>query len=229
MSPRCTLFTLKGPSILGIAGCLMVACSSQQVQEKVQPGERALQPTVSAFECGGGRMKSTIESCRAEGGHYGRCAVLASRAGVSRATECYNYASTIHKRREQLVGQEDQLDAEIRYLQDVNRDTEGLNRELSGRIEEATARVDTGVESLAQGEMAQSELTQLHAILDNEVSFAQRQLDAASSELQAAEQYRERQPAPTRAALDAQIARLQALLDEARRQTTALVAQRERI
>ncbi len=77
--------------------------------------------------------------------------------------------------------------------------------------------------------MTQSELTQLRAILDNEVSFAQRQLNAASNELQAAEQYRSRQPAPTRAALDAQIARLQALLNEARRQTTALVAQRERI
>jgi hypothetical protein len=225
----CRTLALKASSILGIAGYLMVACSSQQVQEKLQPGERALQPTVSAFECGGERVKSTIASCRAEGGHYGRCAILASRAGVSGATACYNYASAIHKRREQLVGQEDQLDAEIRYLQDVNRDTESLNTELSDKIEEATARADTGVESLAQGEMTQSELTQLRAILDNEVSFAQRQLNAASNELQAAEQYRSRQPAPTRAALDAQIARLQALLNEARRQTTALVAQRERI
>jgi hypothetical protein len=207
----------------------MVACSGQQVQEKLQPSARALQPTVSAFECGSERVKSTIASCRAEGGHYGRCAIVASRAGVSDATACYSYASKIHRRREQLVGQEDQLDAEMRYLQDVNGDTEGLNAELSGKIGEATARTDAGVESLAQGEMTQSELAQLRAILDNEVSFAQHQLDAASSELQAAEQYRSRQPAPTRAALDAEIDRLQALLNEARRQTTALIAQRGRI
>ena len=229
MTLRCTLFPISRLSIVAMAGCLIAACSSQQVREKLQPGERALQPTVSAFECGGERVKSTIASCRAEGGHYGRCAILASRAGVSNATVCYNYASEIRKRREQLVGKEDQIDAETRYLRDVNRDTEVLNRELSSKLNEVTARSDTAVESLAQGEMTQSELAQLRAILDNEVSFAHRQLDAATSELQAAEQYRSRQTLPTSEALDAQIARLQALLKEAQRQTSALVAQRERI
>lgn len=226
---RRTRFPVKGPALVAMAGFLLVACSSQQVQESLRPSERAMQPTVSAFECGGESIKSTIASCRAEGGHYGRCAIVASRAGVSGATACYNYASVIRKRRDQLVGKEDQIDAEISYLRDVNRDTEALNTELSGKLEEVTARTDTAVESLAQGEMTQSELAQLHAILDNEVAFAQRQLDAASSELQAAEQYRSRQSPPSTEALDAQIARLQALLNEARRRTTALVAQRGRI
>jgi hypothetical protein len=214
---------------MGIASFLIVGCSSQRVvQEKLQPTERALQPTVSAFECGGGSVKAAIASCRAEGGHYGHCAIVASRAGVSGATACYTYSSKIRKRREQLVGQEDQLDAQIRYLQDVNRDTEDLNAELDVRIEEVIARTDTAVDSLAQGEMTESELAQLRAILDIEVSSAQRQLDAASRELQAAEQYRSRRQ-PSTAALDAEIARLQALLNEAQRQTSALVAQRQRI
>jgi hypothetical protein len=216
-------------SMVLAAGVLSAGCSGQAIQEKLQPTARAVQPTVSAFECGGGTVKSTIASCRAEGGHYGHCAIVASRAGVSGATACYTYASEIHKRREQLVGQEDQLDAQIRYLQDVNTDTEQLNAELGGKVEEVTARTDVAVESLAQGEMTQSELAQLRAILDNEVSSAQRQLEAASRELQAAEQYRSRQRPPTAAALDAEISRLQALLDEAQRQTGALVAQRGRI
>jgi hypothetical protein len=214
--------------MMWIAGLLVVGCSSQRVQERLQPAERAVQPTVSALECGGGSLKATIASCRAEGGHYGHCAILASRAGVSGATACYTYASKIRQRREQLVGQEDQLDTQIRYLQDVNGYTEGLNVELNERIQEVTARTDTAVDSLAQGEMTESELSQLRAILDIEVSSAQRQLDAASRELQAAEHYRSRQQPPT-AALDAEIARLQALLNEAQRQTGALVAQRQRI
>jgi chromosome segregation ATPase len=147
---------------------------------------------------------------------------------VSDATACYTYASKIRKRREQLVGQEDQLDAQMRYLRDVNLDTEDLNAELNGRIEVVTARTDTAVDSLAQSEMTESELAQLREILDIEVSSAQRQLDAASRELQAAEQYRSRQLPPT-AALDAEIARLQALLNETQRQTSELVAQRQRI
>lgn len=217
---RCT-------SIIGIAIVLMCGCSSQRVQEKLEPTERAVQPTVNAFECGGGSVKAAIASCRAEGGSYGRCAIVASRSGVSDATACYSYAAEIHQRREQLVGQEDQLDAQIRYLADVNADTERLNAELNARIEDAAARTDAGVDSLAQGEMTGSELAQLRSILDVEVSSAQRQLDAASRELQAAERYRSRQPAV--AALDAEIARLQALLNETQRQTNALVAQRQRI
>jgi hypothetical protein len=215
-------------SILWIASFLIVGCSSQRVDEKMQRSERALQPAVSAFECGGGSVKAAIASCRADGGHYGHCAIVASRAGVSDATACYTYASKIRKRREQLVGQEDQLDAQMRYLRDVNLDTEDLNAELNGRIEEVTARTDTAVDSLAQSEMTESELAQLREILDIEVSSAQRQLDAASRELQAAEQYRSRQPPPT-AALDAEISQLQALLNETQRQTSALVAQRQRI
>jgi hypothetical protein len=215
-------------SILWIAGFLIVGCSSQRVDEKLQRSERALQPAVSAFECGGGSVKAAIASCRADGGHYGHCAIVASRAGVSDATACYTYASKIRKRREQLIGQEDQVDAQMRYLRDVNLDTEDLNAELNGRIEEVTARTDTAVDSLAQSEMTESELAQLREILDIEVSSAQRQLDAASRELQAAEQYRSRQLPPT-AALDAEIARLQALLSETQRQTSELVAQRQRI
>jgi hypothetical protein len=206
----------------------MCGCSSERVREKLQPTGRALQPTVNAFECGGASVKAAIASCRTEGGSYGHCAIVASRSGVSDATACYNYAADIHKRREQLVGQEDQLDAQIRYLADVNVDTERLNAELNGRIEEMTARTDAGVDSLAQGEMTASELAQLRSILDVEVSSAQRQLDAASRELQAAERYRSRQQ-PSTAALDTEIAQLRALLNETQRQISALIAQRHRI
>jgi hypothetical protein len=211
-----------------IAIFLMGGCFSERVQKKLEHTERAVQPTVNAFECGGGSVKAAIASCRAEGGSYGHCAIVASRSGVTDATACYSYAAEIHTRREQLVGQEDQLDAQIRYLADVNVDTERLNAELNGRIADAVARTDAGVDSLAQGEMTASELSQLHSILDIEVSSAQRQLDAASRELQAAEQYRSHQQ-PRTAALDAEIARLQALLNETQRQTSALIAQRQRI
>jgi paraquat-inducible protein B len=202
--------------------------SGEKVQEKLEPTERALQPTVSAFECGGGSVSAAISACRAEGGHTGHCAVVAANAGVSGATACYSYATQIKKRRQQLVGQEDQLDAHIRYLQDVNQDTEVLNNELSGKIVEVTARTDTAVDSLAKGEMTQAELNQLRAILDHELTAAQRQLDTMSRELQAAQQYRARQ-SPEAARLDDEIARLQELLNQAQRDTGALALQRQRI
>lgn len=212
-------------TLIGIAACLAAGC---QVRNKLEPTERAVQPTVSAFECGGSSVKAAILSCREGGGHYGHCAVVASRQGVSDATACYTYASKIRKLREQLVGQEDQLDAQIRYLQDVNTDTAELNAQLNLKIQEVTARTDIAVDALGRGEMTKSELAQLRAILDEEVTSAQRQLDAASYALQASEQYRSQQGAP-QAALDVEIARLEALLDQARRQKNSLVAQRQRV
>jgi len=216
-------------SILAIIiGTFITGCSEDRVRAKLEPTERAVQPTVSAFECGGGSLRTAIASCRAEGGHYGHCALVASRAGVSGATACYTYANEIRKRRAELVGKEDQLDAQIGYLRSVNADTEILNTELSSRVDDATARADTAVESLAQGEMTKSELEQLRSILDVEVSSAQQQLEVASRELRAANQYRSQQQSPT-AALDDEIARLPALLDETQRHTKALVSQRQRL
>ena len=213
--------------VIGL-GIAIAGCSEERVRAKLEPTERAVQPTVSAFQCGGGSIKTAIAACRAEGGHYGHCALVASRAGVTGATACYNYANEIKDRRAELVGKEDQLDAQIAYLRTVNADTERLNTEMNSRLDEATARADTAVQSLAQGEMTKSDLEQLRSILDVEVSYAQQQLEAASRELQAANQYRSRQQSPT-AALDDEIARLQSLLDETQRQTKALVDQRQRL
>ena len=203
--------------------------TGEKVQAKLQPAERTLQPTVSAFECGGGSVTSAISTCRAAGGHTGHCAIVAVNAGVSGATACYTYATAIKDRREQLVGQEDELDAHIRYLQDVNQDTEVLNTELNVKITEVTERTDTAVDSLATGEMTQAELAQLRAILDQEVAAAQQQLDTVARELQAAEHYRSAQSSETAARLDTEIARLQELLSQAQRDTAALALQRQRI
>ncbi len=203
--------------------------SGAKMQEKLEPTERAVQPTVSALECGSGSVAAAIVACRAAGGHTGHCAIVAAGAGASGATVCYSYATTIKKRREELVAQEDQLDAHIGYLKDVNQDTVALNEQLKAKITEVTARTDTAVESLASGEMSQTELAQLQAILDLEVSGAQRQLDTVTRELQAAQQYRSRQPPGTAARLDEEIARLQELLNQAQRDTSALASQRQRI
>lgn len=240
MSGTRMLSRLRHSVLLGFAALMITGCeservqeklqrSSDRVQEKLQPTERALQPTVSAMECGGGSVSAAIAACRAEGGHTGHCAIVAANAGLSGATACYTYAAQVKKRREQLVGQEDQLDAHIRYLQDVNQDTERLNTQLSSKITEVTARTDTAVDSLAKGEMTQTELEQLRAILDHEVSAARHELDTVSRELQAALQYRSRQPSDTAVKLDAEIARLQELLNQAQRDTGALALQRQRI
>lgn len=211
-----------------LAAASVAACSTQKIHEKLDPTARAVQPAVNAFECGGKGVKTVIASCRADGGTYGHCVVLASRAGVSDATRCYDYADAVRRRREQLVLQEDTLDAQSSYLKDVNHDTETLNADLAVRIDDVTARTDMAKESIAQGQMTGADLQQLHEILDIELSSAQKQVDVASRELQAALAYRSRQAPPT-PVLDEEISQLQAMLNEAQRKTAELVAQRQRL
>lgn len=207
---------------------LTASCSASGVHDKLEPTARAVQPTVNAVKCGGRSVKEAIRSCHAEGGTYGHCAVSASRVGASDATACYNYAELVRRRREELVGQENDLDAQSNYLKDLNLDTQKLNDDLSARVSDVTARTDVAKESLARGEMTESDLAQLHDILDIELSSAQQQVDTVAQELRSVEQYRERQstPAPV---LDGEITQLRRMLQDARQKSKELAEQSARL
>jgi chromosome segregation ATPase len=156
-------------------------------------------------------------------------ALLGTLMGLLQGCSSESVQQDIQTSARALVGQEGALDAEIRYLQAVNGDTERLNDELGGKIDEVTARTNTAVESLKAGQMTETELAQLHAILDHEVAEARKQLEVVSQELESAQQYRARQPDLSSAALDAQIEQLQNLLAQVQRRTRAMSAQRDRI
>jgi hypothetical protein len=188
----------------------------------------ATQQGTSALECGGGGAVAALILCKLAKGSDASCAALAAGAGAAGAVICYSYADKIQKRRAQLAGHEKDLNAQIQYLQTVNQDTEDLNKQLAAKVTTVTKSTDQAVASLAQGQTTQAELSKQRQALDNEVKAAQTQVNAAAQELKSAQQFRDQQTSPS-SVYDAEIARLQDLLNQAQRNTSALAAQRQRI
>jgi archaellum component FlaC len=189
----------------------------------------ATQQGTAALECGGGGAAGAVLLCKLAGGSDQKCAALAVGVGVAGAAICYSYASNIQKHRNELAGHENDLDARIKYLHGVNDDTQELNRQLAAKINVVTQSTDQTADAIAKGTATQDQITQKRKELDNEVKAAQAQVDTAARELKSAKEFQAKQPPGSTAALDAEIARLQGLLNEAQRDTNALAAQRQRI
>jgi uncharacterized protein YgiM (DUF1202 family) len=189
----------------------------------------ATQQGTSALECGGGGAAAALILCKLANGSDASCAALAVGAGAAGAAICYSYADKIQKHRAQLAGHEKDLNARIQYLHTVNQDTEDLNKQLAAKVVTVTKSTDQAVASLAQRQTTQADLNRQRQALDNEVKAAQTQVNAAAQELKAAQQFRAQQTSGPSTALDAEIARLQDLLNQAERNTSALAAQRQRI
>jgi hypothetical protein len=188
----------------------------------------ATQQQTSALECGGGGAVAAVILCKLAKGNDATCAALAVGAGAAGAAICYSYADKIQKHRAQLAGHEKDLNAQIQYLHTVNQDTEDLNKQLAAKVVTVTKSTDQAVAAIAQGQTTQAELNKQRQGLDNEVKAAQTQVNAAAQELKSAQQFRAQQTGPS-SAYDAEIARLQDLLNQAQRNTSALAAQRQRI
>jgi hypothetical protein len=197
-----------------LLACALAGCATEQ--------------GTSALECGGGSAAGAILLCLLAGGNEKTCAAVAVGAGAAGAAICYSYADNIQKRRKELAAQGDSLSAHLKYLQGVNQDTEALNTQLAAKVTAVTKSTDHAVDALAKGQLAQADLAHQRQALDKQVSDAQAQVNAAAQELQSARQYSAKQPTPS-PSLDAEIARLQDLLTQAQRSTSAMAAQRQRI
>jgi hypothetical protein len=182
----------------------------------------------AALECGAGGALGALLLCELAGGRGPACAAVTAGVGAAGAAACYSYVNHVQKHRQELAGREQDLDARIHYLREVNQDTEQLNQQLAARVADATNSVNQAVAAVQRGQLSQDQLTQQRRALDNQVSSAQTQVAAVSQELRDARQFRAGQSG-TSADLDTQIQRLQDLLDQAQRNTTALAAQRQRI
>ena len=96
----------------------------------------ATQQGTSALECGGGGAAAALILCKLAKGSDASCAALAVGAGAAGAAICYSYADKIQKHRAQLAGHEKDLNAQIQYLDSVNRDTEDLNKQLAAKVKD---------------------------------------------------------------------------------------------
>jgi len=185
-------------------------------------------PQTASLQCGAGAAAATYLICKATGRSDRDCLTAGVVLGAGGAAICYTYASNLDKRKQQLAGQENNLDARIKYVRGLNEDSQQLNAELSKQVAATAQSTDALVAQIQQRKVSNERLAQEREARDNEVKAASAQVAKGNEALREVKAYRaQNKPASTE--LDASIARQEQLLAEAQRQVDLLAAQRARV
>jgi chromosome segregation ATPase len=144
--------------------------------------------------------------------------------GAVGAYACYSYTDHVAQRRKALAGQENNLDAQLKYVRDLNSDTEKMNATTHSQLAKVEARVDHLRTQVEKGRLNAQQRSQEHEKLAQQVSAAQIQVDAGKQALQELRTSRARDSRKS-AELDAEIRRLESLLAQAQQNTDAMSAQ----
>lgn len=202
---------------------VMTGCSTM--------GEKPGSSGMAALECGAVGAGLATAICIAAGGSAAACAGAAAGGGALGAGICYTYAQKYEKRRQELAGKENDLDARLKYVRGLNADSEKLNQDLSTRVAQVSKRTDKIVAQINEGTISQQELVREREGLLKEENTAKDQIALEKSALEDMKRFQVRQAraGSQSAELDAEIRRQEHLLAETQNATRALAAQRQRI
>ena len=186
---------------------------------------------MAALECGAVGAGLATAICIAAGGSAAACAGAAAGGGALGAGICYTYAQKYEKRRQELAGKENDLDARLKYVRGLNEDSEKLNQDLNARVEQVSKRADKIVTQMREGTISQQQLVKEREELLKEENVAKDQVALEKNALEDMKQFqaRQAQTGNESAELDAEIRKQERLLAETQNATRALAAQRQRI
>jgi hypothetical protein len=163
------------------------------------------------------------------------CAAAVAGATLLAAGACYTFAQRYEKRRQELAGKENDLDARLKYVRGLNTDSENINRELNTRIKEISKRTDKTVAQIERGSISRKELAKEREALLEEEKAAREYVELEKAALEDMKRFQAGQIRKTdsdralHAQLDAEIRKQERLLEETQRATSAFAAQRQRI
>jgi hypothetical protein len=184
--------------------------------------------TKAGLECGLGGAAVGYLACRLAGKSNAECAKVGAGVGLAGALACSLYARHLEERRKELAGKENDLDAQIRYVQGLNADTKQLNADLTKRVSSVTQDTDKLVAEIAQQQISQDQLARERKTRDDLIKTSQAEVTQGTQALATSKQFRA-QKGDSAAALDAAIAQQEQLLAEAQHQVDLLAAQRARV
>ncbi|HVN44391.1 MAG TPA: hypothetical protein VMT66_03990 [Steroidobacteraceae bacterium] len=182
----------------------------------------------AGLECGFGTAGISFLACKLSGKSSKECAEIGAGVGLAGALACSLYAKHLEARRKELAGKENDLDAQIHYVQGLNADTQKLNADLTQRVTSVTQDTDKLVAKIAQQQITQEQLAKERKNMDDLVKTSQSEVTQGTQALEEAKQFRA-QKSGSSAKLDSAIAQQEQLLAEAQRQVDQLAAQRARV
>jgi hypothetical protein len=182
----------------------------------------------AGLECGLGAAGISYLACRLTHKSSTECAEIGVGVGLAGALACSLYAKHLEARRKELAGKENNLDAQIHYVQGLNADTRQLNADLAQRVASVTQDTDKLVTQIGQQQISQEQLARERKARDDLLKTSQGEVAQGTQALQEAKQFRAQRVASS-ADLDAAIAQQEQLLAEAQHQVDLLAAQRARV
>ena len=200
----------------------IVALSSAALLGCETPSQNA------SLQCGAGGAAAGYLLCKALGRPDSECIKAAAVIGAGGAAICYNYASNLERRRKELAGRENNLDARIKYVRGLNEDSQQLNTDLSKRVAVVSQSTDDLVVQIRQKKVSAERLARERKARDDEVAAANVQVAKGAEALNEVKVYRaqNRTASPD---LDVAITKQEQLLADAKRNVALLSAQRARV
>ena len=182
----------------------------------------------AGLECGLGGAGASYLACKLAHGTDARCAEIGAAVGAGGALACSLYARHLDEQRKELAGKENDLDAQIRYVQGLNADTRQLNTDLAQRVASVTQSTDKVVAEIQQQQISQAQLAQERKTRSDLLRTSQEEVNQGTQALQTARDLRAKD-ANSSPALDDAIRQQEQLLAEAQRQVGLLASQRDRV
>lgn len=182
----------------------------------------------AAGQCGAGAAAVAYLICKASGKRDADCLAIGVVAGVGGAAICYAYSDNLERRRKQLAGREQDLNAQLTYVKGLNADAEQLNADLRNRVTLVSKRTDDLVAQVHAQKVNQAQLNTERQNLDHEVQAASTQVSKGQDALKEAKTMRAKVSQPN-TALDDEIRKQEVLLAQAQHQVDLLAAQRARV
>ncbi len=182
----------------------------------------------AGLECGLGGAGASYLACKLAGGTDAHCAEIGAAVGAGGALACSLYARHLEQRRKELAGKESDLDAQIRYVQGLNADTQQLNADLAQRVASLTQSTNKVVAEIQQQQISQAQIAQERKTRDDTLRTSEEEVKQGTQALQTAKELRAKD-SNSSPALDAAIRQQEQLLAEAQRQVGLLAAQRDRV
>ncbi len=189
----------------------------------------------AALECGAVGAGLAAAICIAAGGNAATCAGAAAGGGLIGAGACYTFAESYEKRREELAGKENDLDARLKYVRGLNADAEKLNQELRTRVSNISKKTDETVAQIARGTISRQEVEKEKQALLKEQKVALQQAELEKAALEDMKRFQAEQlrkvdgDKALHAQLDKEIEKQERLLRETEGIAKAFASQSQRI
>lgn len=174
----------------------------------------------AALECGAGGAGAAFLICKLAGGSNATCAAAGGGAGALGAAGCYAWSSNLKKDRDALAGHENDLDARLTYVRNVNNTMAQYNASLRQKVADLSQHSAATAQQVGVQSNDQAQLTSQQRKIDDALKEANSSIAEQKQTLADMRNFQAQHAGNPE--LASEIHREEGILQDTQRQATAL-------